>query len=161
MQQVPGPRAPDSGSDPGNPTSETLFKYLERVYHDAALDALHAIDLDMASVDHIIDVILEKTSSVKTSALFDSANTEAARIAIVYAFWLTESTVDDLARIILLLKKDEVFRRSGVDSDEHAKLAFADVMKRDENIRAMEKAPGPLESKMKLLETISRISDLI
>ena len=151
-----GPRPVNPGLDPGN----GIVDWLKRVYHDAALDALHAIDFKTASVGDIILVILDKTRHIGPFPLLKHANADSVKIAIVYAFWLIYSALDDDTRSILEQKKDDVFTKAGVNSDRNVMLFFERVMRQDESIHP-KKATGPLESKMKLLETIFSIVDLV
>ena len=153
MQQAPGPRAPIPDPDPGN----RLGDFVKMKYHEAAVAALLLIEFKTASVEEIIRVILDNTRHIVPSPF---ANADSVEIAIVYAFWLTDSTVGDDTRSILNQKKNEVFTKAGVDSNENAKRLFDLVMGQDENTHPT-KALGPILSKMKLLETISRIVDLV
>jgi hypothetical protein len=158
IDEVPGPRPVNSGTDPGN----GIVDLLKKVYHDAALDALHAINFKTASVDDIIRVILDKTRHIRPFPLLNHADDNSVKIAIVYAFWLIDSDLGDDTRSILEQKKNDVFTQAGVNSDRNVMLFFERVMKQDESIHPT-KATGPLPllSKMKLLETISRIVDLV
>jgi hypothetical protein len=156
MGEVLGPRLILADPDPGS----RMFEFVRIRYHDPALDALRAINVQTDSVDKIIRVILDKTSQIKPHVLLNFANADSVKIAIVYAFWLIDSSVSDDTRSILEQKKNAVFTQAGVDSDERAQREFKWVMEHDVNTRPT-KAPGPVSSKMKLLETISRISDLL
>jgi hypothetical protein len=82
------------------------------------------------------------------------------KIAFVYAFWLIDGAVDHETRSILKEKRDDVFTKAGVN-DPNVKLFFDRIMSDDNSILPAAPASGPLSSKMKLLETISRIVDLV
>ena len=157
IDEVPGPRPVNPGLDPG----DRIVDLLKRVYHEAALDALRAIDFETASVDDIIGVILDKTHHIGPFPLLNHANADSVKIAIVYAFWLIDSDLGEDKRSILEQKKDDVFTKAGVNSDRNVMLFFERVMRQDDSIHPAAPAPGPLGSKMKLLETISRIVDLV
>jgi hypothetical protein len=159
--EVPGPLEQNSGLEHGNEVGDSGYKYLTYKYQEAALAARTAINFDTASADDIKRVILEKTRQVICEGLFAVANTDSAKVAIVFAFWLTDSKIHQATRTILREKQNSVFTISRVDSDVNAKQFFARVMQRGETTHPMDLPGGPFQSKMKLLETISRIVDLI
>jgi hypothetical protein len=159
----PNKRYLSPDDDPGDLCQDGGFYCIERVYKEPAMTALKAIDLKPITAKDIILVILENTQTVDQSDLYDSFKTDHAKIAIVYAFWLTciPSGEEDKRKILQNIK-DEVFVISGVASDNHAKKQFEELMNRDLHIHSMDLAPGPAPLSTlntKLLETISRIVD--
>jgi hypothetical protein len=158
--EVPGPRPVNPGLDP----NDRIVTLLKMAYHEAALVALAAllaIDLKKASVDDIIRVILDKTRHIEPFSLLPRSNDNSVKVAFVYALWLIDGAVGDETRSILEQKKNAIFTQAGVDSDANVKRFFNRIMSEDHSIQPAAPAHGPLSSKMKLLETISRIVDLV
>jgi len=164
----PGPVKPYPGHDPGDPLNDSGFKYLEKVYltpAKTAFRALGAMVLEDITANYIIRVILDNTTSVDQSSLYDEYKTANMKIAIVYGFWLTCSMLDEECSVLdeekkrkkLEAIKDAVFFTSGVESDDHAKRDFKWLLSRDPDKYPMDMPPGPLHTKF--LETISRIAD--